>query len=168
MSLRTSPSEIRRWAEENVRPTAIARRTDGTSEPLVRSALHAGMSDWLLDERAQPNWVLFTERLAALGSGAGDLGFGLAIVVQNLVAGLHLGGHATTSYAREVLAAARRGDKLVSFAVTEPDVGSHPAKIQSTADLLDGTWHLKGTKTFSTNAMIADEIIFVGATGAER
>jgi hypothetical protein len=62
---------------------------------------------------------------------------------------------------------ARRGDIIVSFAVTEPEVGAHPGKLKSKAEKLGDRWRLTGTKTFSTNGFWADEVILVAASGEE-
>lgn len=158
---------VEAWAAERVRPTALQRREGEGTEALVRTALAAGMSDWLLvDDR--PDWTRFLPRMAALTRGAGDLGFGMAIMVQNLVTGLHLGLNAKHAGAAAVLAAARRGEKIVSFAVTEPDVGAHPAKLKSTAALEAGEWHLTGSKIYSTNGFWADEVVLVAVSGEEN
>lgn len=155
------------WAAENVRPTALPRREGEGTEALVRQALRGGMSDWLLVD-GRPVWANFLPRLQALARGAGDLGFAMSIMVQNLVTGLHLGLNAKHAGAAEVLAAARRGEKIVSFAVTEPDVGAHPGKLKSTATLERGEWHLTGAKIYSTNGYWADDVVVVAVSGEEN
>jgi len=44
------------------------------------------------------------------------------------------------------------GEKLGSFALTEPDAGSDASGIRTTATAADGTWRLEGSKTFISNA----------------
>lgn len=50
------------------------------------------------------------------------------------------------------------GDKIAASANTEPNVGSNTAEIQTTAYLDGDHWVINGTKTFITNATIADYI----------
>lgn len=159
-------AEIEAWAEREVRPTALERRTAGGTAGLVRRALVEGMADWLLAGGTQPQWEPFLLHLTALGRGAADLGFGVSIMVQNLVTGLHLGLHARRAGAAQVLAEAREGRRIVSFAVTEPEVGAHPGKLRSRAEHGGGAWRLTGAKTFSTNGMIADDVILICVSGA--
>lgn len=167
MPLLADLDAIEAWSAERVRPSALQRREGEGTEALVRQALREGMSDWLLVDD-KPAWTRFLPRMAALTRGAGDLGFGMAIMVQNLVTGLHLGLNAKHAGAAEVLAAARRGEKIVSFAVTEPDVGAHPGKLKSTAVLEAGQWHLTGSKIYSTNGFWADEVVLVAVSGEEN
>jgi alkylation response protein AidB-like acyl-CoA dehydrogenase len=159
-------AEIEAWARREVRPTALARRTAGSTEPLLRRALAEGMADWLLAGGETPKWEPFLLHLTALGRGAADLGFGVSVMVQNLVTGLHLGLHARRAGAAQVLAEARAGKRVVAFAVTEPEVGAHPGKLRSKAEHAAGQWRLTGAKTFSTNGMIADDVILICVSGA--
>lgn len=167
MPLLADLDAIEAWSAQNVRPTALRRREGEGTEALVREALRDGMSDWLLVDD-KPAWTRFLPRMAALTRGAGDLGFGMAIMVQNLVTGLHLGLNAKHAGAAAVLAAARSGEKIVSFAVTEPDVGAHPGKLKSTAVREGDAWHLQGSKIYSTNGYWADEVVLVAVSGEEH
>lgn len=166
MPLLADLDAIEAWSAERVRPTALQRREGEGTEALVRQALRDGMSDWLLVD-GRPAWTTFLPRLQALSRGAGDLGFAVSMMVQNLVTGLHLGLNAKHTGAAEVLAAARRGEKIVSFAVTEPDVGAHPGKLKSTAVLEADAWHLQGSKIYSTNGYWADEVVLVAVSGEQ-
>lgn len=48
------------------------------------------------------------------------------------------------------------GETIGCFGLTEPDVGSDPANIKTTAKKGDGGWILNGSKLWITNASIAD------------
>jgi acyl-CoA dehydrogenase len=48
------------------------------------------------------------------------------------------------------------GDVVASFALTEPDAGSNPADLRTTARRDGDDWILNGTKRFITNAPLAD------------
>lgn len=63
---------------------------------------------------------------------------------------------------REVLAPARRGEKLLAFALTEASGGSDALGIDTTALPHGNSWVLNGTKCWITNAGVADGYV-VGA-----
>ena len=57
------------------------------------------------------------------------------------------------------LPAMARCDKLGAFALTEPDHGSDPGSMVTRAKRVDGGYQLKGTKTWISNAPIADVFV---------
>lgn len=59
---------------------------------------------------------------------------------------------------------ALRGEKISAFGLTEPNAGSDVRGIQTKAVRGDGGWILSGTKTFITNATIADFVVVVAYT----
>ena len=56
------------------------------------------------------------------------------------------------------------GEKFVTYAVTEPDVGSDVGSIKTRAKRVDGGWVLNGGKCFVSNVDIADWVIVVAVT----
>jgi alkylation response protein AidB-like acyl-CoA dehydrogenase len=52
-----------------------------------------------------------------------------------------------------------RGDKIGSFALTEPTTGSDAAAIQTTAERVDGGYRISGHKQWVTNGRIAGAVI---------
>jgi acyl-CoA dehydrogenase len=58
-----------------------------------------------------------------------------------------------------------RGEVIGSFALTEPDVGSDAAAVQTTARRDGNVYVLNGTKRFITNAPIADVFTLMARTG---
>src|SRR6202012_974291 len=50
-------------------------------------------------------------------------------------------------------------DKISAFLLTEPDVGSDPARLASTATPADGGYVLSGQKLWATNGAIADIVV---------
>ncbi|HWL65151.1 MAG TPA: acyl-CoA dehydrogenase family protein [Actinomycetota bacterium] len=65
---------------------------------------------------------------------------------------------------KRYLEPALRGEKVSAFALTEPNAGSDVRGIQTKAVRQDGGWVLSGTKTFITNATIADFLSVVAYT----
>ena len=48
---------------------------------------------------------------------------------------------------------------ISAFLLTEPDVGSDPARVATTAEPVDGGYVLNGTKLWATNGAIADVVV---------
>jgi alkylation response protein AidB-like acyl-CoA dehydrogenase len=61
-----------------------------------------------------------------------------------------------------------RGKKLGAFALTEPNVGSDPASIETTARADGDHFILNGTKTFITSAGTSDTVIVMASTDREK
>ncbi len=53
---------------------------------------------------------------------------------------------------------------ISAFLLTEPDVGSDPARVATTADPVDGGYVLNGTKLWATNGAVADVVVVMART----
>jgi alkylation response protein AidB-like acyl-CoA dehydrogenase len=53
---------------------------------------------------------------------------------------------------------------ISAFLLTEPDVGSDPARVATTAEPVDGGYVLNGTKLWATNGAIADVVVVMART----
>jgi acyl-CoA dehydrogenase len=86
---------------------------------------------------------------------------------NNGIAGhvLLLGG--TEEQKREWLPLIASGEVVASFALTEPDAGSNPADLRTTARQDGDDWILNGTKRFITNAPLADLFLVFARTDPE-
>jgi len=60
------------------------------------------------------------------------------------------------------------GKKLGAFALTEPNVGSDPASIETTAQADGDCFILNGTKTFITSAGTSDTVIVMASTDRKK
>ena len=83
---------------------------------------------------------------------------------NNGIAGhvLVLGG--TEEQQREWLPRIASGDVVASFALTEPEAGSDPADLTTTARQDGDDWLLSGTKRYITNAPLADLFLVFART----
>ena len=64
----------------------------------------------------------------------------------------------TEEQKREWLPRVARTD-ISAFLLTEPDVGSDPARVATSAEPVDGGYVLNGTKLWATNGAIADVVV---------
>jgi butyryl-CoA dehydrogenase len=63
---------------------------------------------------------------------------------------------------------ALRGGLVATFALTEPNAGSDVASITTRAERRGDRWVLRGTKTWVTNAPVADMLTVAAKTSGER
>ncbi len=142
-----------------------AERAERTPRELFRKAGAAGLLG-----------IRYPEELG--GSGASvlaeailreELGYVCSGIAAALSVSSHLGTYPIFAFGnddqrRRYLVPALSGDAVSAFGLTEPNAGSDVRGIQTKAARHDGGWVLNGTKTFITNAPIADYLIVVAYT----
>jgi alkylation response protein AidB-like acyl-CoA dehydrogenase len=69
---------------------------------------------------------------------------------------------------REHFVPAIRGEKIVAAGLTEPNVGSSAADIETTARRVNGGWRINGSKMFASNGPYCDLITLVASTDREK
>jgi alkylation response protein AidB-like acyl-CoA dehydrogenase len=98
--------------------------------------------------------VLASERLSQAGLGATS-----AIGVSTGLAGSCIESWGSEEQKQHYLAPAAKGEKILAYALTEPEAGSDPESLQATFEEHDGDFLLNGTKYLITNGSIADAVI---------
>jgi alkylation response protein AidB-like acyl-CoA dehydrogenase len=107
--------------------------------------------------------------LAAVGEEVARAGCSvLLIVVSPAIAGSVLARHGTPEQKDRWLRGIGRGDLRVAFAVTEPDAGTNTHNLQATATRHDGSYRLRGTKTFISGVEDAQALLVVARTGVNQ
>jgi acyl-CoA dehydrogenase len=66
-----------------------------------------------------------------------------------------------------LLPAILSGERLITYALTEPDAGSDLGSLRTRAERVDGGWVLNGAKHFISHAETADHIIVLALTDAQ-
>ncbi len=156
----------REFAQRELAPrTEEAEREERTPLELFRAAGRAGFLG-----------IRYPEELG--GSGASclaevilreEMGYVCSGLAAALSVSSHLGTYpiyafGTEEQKRTYLVPVLKGEKVSAFGLTEPNAGSDVRGIQTKAVAGDGGWVLNGTKTFITNAPIADYVIVVAYT----
>jgi alkylation response protein AidB-like acyl-CoA dehydrogenase len=108
-------------------------------------------------------YCLFAEELAR-----GSLSLAAAAAMQSLMGTYFIFKHGSEDLRRRYLVPALRGEKVATFALTEPNAGSDLAGITTRAERRGGGWVLSGTKTWVTNAPVADVLTVAAKTSGER
>ncbi len=100
---------------------------------------------------------IFFEELAA-----GSLSLAAIAAMQGLMGTVFVHRFGTDDQRRRYLMPALRGEKVGTFALTEPEAGSDLGAMRTRARRNENGWHLTGSKTWITSAPEAD-FLTVGA-----
>ena len=85
-----------------------------------------------------------------------DSGYRSAMSVQSSLVMHPIYAYGTEEQRRKYLPRLAKGEIVGCFGLTEPDAGSDPGSMRTTAKKIDGGWRLKGAKMWITNSPIAD------------
>ena len=94
--------------------------------------------------------------LACLELEAGDSGFRSFVSVQGSLAMFPIWKFGSEEQKQEWLPRMARGDAIGCFGLTEPDAGSDPSGMRTSARRQGSDWVLNGSKLWITNGGIAD------------
>jgi glutaryl-CoA dehydrogenase len=95
----------------------------------------------------------------------GDSGIRSFASVQGALVMYPIYAFGSEEHRRTWLPALASGEKIGCFGLTEPDYGSNPGGMITTARRSDGGWVLNGTKMWITNGSMADVAIVWAQTG---
>ncbi|MEY3183265.1 MAG: hypothetical protein RLZ35_1250 [Pseudomonadota bacterium] len=93
-----------------------------------------------------------------------DSGLRSFVSVQNSLCIFPIWRYGNAEQQKYFLPKMASGDLIGCFGLTEPDSGSDPAALKTTAKKVDGGWRLNGNKLWITNAAIADLAIIWAQT----
>ena len=88
-----------------------------------------------------------------------DSGYRSAFSVQSSLVMFPIHAFGTAAQKDKFLPRLRSGEIVGCFGLTEPDAGSDPASMRTRAKAVDGGFVLNGSKTWITNAPIADVLL---------
>lgn len=107
--------------------------------------------------------------LEGMGCSAADNGVTFALASQALAATRAIAMVGTPSQLDRWMTGLVDGSYFASFAMSEPESGSHPWSITTTAtESPDGGWRLDGEKIWATLAPIADVAVVFAQTDPDR
>jgi hypothetical protein len=106
--------------------------------------------------------------MEGLGLGCKDSGLIFAINAQMWAVQTPIWRFGTKDQKRKYLPRLCSGESIGAHAMSEPGAGSDSSAITTTAVRRDGRWVLNGTKTFVTNAPLADVFVVFATTNPGR
>jgi alkylation response protein AidB-like acyl-CoA dehydrogenase len=175
--------DFRLTEEQDVFRKAVARFVDAEVAPAADRVDRAGEFPWPLFRRLgqlgylalryperyggadadMVTYCLFAEEMAR-----GSMSLAAIAAMQGLMGTHFLYRHGSEALHARYLLPALRGEKVATFALTEPDAGSDVGNISTTAERVSGGWRLQGVKTWVTNAPVADVLTVAAKTSRER
>jgi alkylation response protein AidB-like acyl-CoA dehydrogenase len=108
-------------------------------------------------------YCLFAEELAR-----GSLSVAAVAGMQSLMGTYFIYKYGDEGLRHRYLVPALHGELVCTFALTEPNAGSDVANMSTRAERRGDAWVLRGTKTWVTNAPVADVLTVAAKTSGER
>ncbi|WP_439678413.1 acyl-CoA dehydrogenase family protein [Embleya sp. MST-111070] len=163
-------TQVRRFVREEVVPREreIAD-TDTIPEDLRRKAAAMGLFGYALPQAYGGLGLVITQDVElAFEFGYTALAFRSLFGTNNGIAGQVLVGYGTPEQKKRWLEPMAEGTCLASFALTEPEAGSDPSGMRTTATWTGDGWSISGGKRFITNAPLANLFVtFARVKGTE-
>ena len=151
---------VRRYCQEQLPPRILkAHREERFDREILSEMGQLGMLGSVLDGYgcAGLNYVcygLMTREVERV-----DSSYRSAMSVQSSLVMYPIHAFGKESQRQKFLPRLATGEWVGCFGLTEPDHGSDPGGMKTRAHRVDGGFHLSGTKTWITNAPIADVFV---------
>ena len=133
------------WFEEGILPRELATELGGL-----------GLLGMHLDGYGCPGASAVEYGLTCLELEAGDSGLRSMVSVQGSLAMFPIREYGSEEQRQEWLPRMAAGEVLGCFGLTEPDSGSDPGSMRTTARRDGPDWIINGTKTWISNGSVAD------------
>jgi len=149
---------VRRFCDDRVRPH-IAEWYESGQAPirdLARELGRMGLLGMHLQGYGCAGAGAVAYGLACLELEAADSAIRSLVSVQGSLAMYAIWRFGSEEHKREWLPAMAQGEAIGCFALTEPDAGSDPAAMRTSARRDGDDWVLDGTKLWITNGSVAD------------
>ena len=137
--------EVGEWFEQGILP-----------RELVKEIAQLGLFGMHLEGYGLPGASSVAYGLTCLELEAGDSGVRSLVSVQGSLAMFSIWRWGSEEQKQRWLPGMHEGDLIGCFGLTEPDAGSDPGSMRTTAKRDGSDWILNGTKMWITNGTIAD------------
>ena len=149
------------YCQEKLMPRVLtANREERFDREIMNELGELGLLGATLPEKygcAEVNYVCYG--LIAREVERVDSGYRSAMSVQSSLVMHPIYAYGTEEQRMKYLPKLASGEWVGCFGLTEPDAGSDPASMRTTAKKVDGGYVLKGTKMWITNSPIADVFV---------
>ena len=148
---------VRAFVRDRITPNIGQWFEDGTLPREIGRELGAlGLLGMHLHGYDCPGASAVAYGIACMELEAGDAGVRSFASVQGSLAMFAIHRFGSEEQKREWLPAMARGEKIGCFGLTEPDFGSNPSGMRTTARRDGSDWVIDGTKMWITNGSFAD------------
>ena len=162
---------VRRFTDEQVRPSVAGWFESGElpARELARALGSLGVLGMHLQGYGCAGTDATSYGLACLELEAADSGIRSLVSVQGSLAMYALHAYGSDEQRDRWLPGMATGELIGCFGLTEPDAGSDPGSMRTTAKRDGADWVLDGTKMWITNGGVADvAIVWARAEGTIR
>jgi glutaryl-CoA dehydrogenase len=149
---------VRDWVKSRILPEIAEwfERGELPSRDLARELGGMGLLGMHLSGYGTAEASAVMYGLACLELEAGDSGVRSLVSVQGSLAMYPIWRYGSEEQKEEWLPRMARGEAIGCFGLTEPDIGSDPASMRTSARRDGSDWVLSGTKMWITNGGVAD------------
>jgi glutaryl-CoA dehydrogenase len=157
---------VRGFVRDRVLPNVAGWFEEGTvPRELGKELGRLGLLGMHLSGYGCPGASAVAYGIACLELEAGDSGVRSFASVQGSLSMYAIHRWGSEEQKRAWLPAMASGEKIGCFGLTEPDFGSNPAGMRTTARRDGSDWNLNGSKLWITNGSIADVAVVWAQTG---
>ena len=151
-------NSARRYAQQQLEPRALEGNQDEVFHmDIVKEMGEIGLLGSFVPEKYGGSEVSYTAYgLVARELERVDSGYRSFMSVQSSLVMLPILRFGTEEQRMTFLPRLATGEMIGCFGLTEPDHGSDPSSMETTALRVDGGWKLNGAKMWITNSPIAD------------
>jgi glutaryl-CoA dehydrogenase len=148
---------VRQWVRERILPEVGEWFEQGIlPRELAQEIGQLGLFGMHLDGYGLPGASAVAYGLTCLELEAGDSGIRSFVSVQGSLAMFSIWRWGSEEQKQRWLPGMHSGELIGCFGLTEPDAGSDPGSMRTTAKRDGGDWILNGSKMWITNGTIAD------------
>ncbi|MEW6056410.1 MAG: acyl-CoA dehydrogenase family protein [Bdellovibrionota bacterium] len=160
MTLTLTQEQVRKFLKTELVPVVDQMNEDGTfPEKAFRSFFKAGFGASFLPEEWGGDGDINNYLDIVAEMGRVDLGFALSVMANAVLFGNNVLKNGTDAQKKKYLPGIVDGSKIGCWALTEPTGGSDAVGTKTTAEKVGDAYVLNGSKTFITNAPVADYFI---------
>ena len=161
-------STVRRYVEEQILPSVVEwyERESFPARAVARDLADLGLLGMHLNGYGCAGSSATAYGLACLELEAGDSGLRSFVSVQGALAMFPIWAYGSEEQRERWLPRMASGEIIGCFALTEPDSGSDPSSMRTTAKRDGSDWVLNGTKLWITHGSVADVAVVWAQTEA--
>ncbi len=152
--------EAKKFLEQNLVPICDRINEEGEfPEKVFKSFFAAGFGTAFLPEEFGGAGDLPGYADIGMEMGRTDPGFALSVMASAVLFGNNIFLHGTPEQKKKYLTPIVNGEKIGCWALTEPKGGSDALNMQTVCEKIGNEFVISGSKTFITNAPVADYFI---------